>query len=344
MRFTMKRTLLSITLLFASATLFGMDDRSRASSSSSASNEYRPAPVETYPTSMGYISEEELATLCAKPLPEELRDQVEALLRAHPRIADLCSLRKQHAARFSEPDIPSSLSAHNFVFATTMEEEEEPLSSGVVKIAGFGNALRSSISALGYDPYHMDKPQDTAFHACASQTRRFQHLSTLVTEELLRRAASGVVVPVQTWAYHLPDHPNTVCDQNYIVVQRRLPTKYKQFSTLSDREKRQVFNGLNLREFYRVLKFANLWNPSEENLWVNSDRQTELAYPDGEKPNNEGSGQQARFHLAIFGQSLSKARHNIRCGHDAIKSILQKYLPDRVAEWTSFYEHDPEVK
>ena len=348
----MKHRILAVTLLLATTTVFGMSSSS-SSSSSSASSAYMPALVETYPASMGFIPESELHSLCVSP-PDEIRERVEELLRAHPHIADLCSLPKQHAAILSRtpiPDIPPSLSTHNFVFGTDVEytdvDTEYP-DGEVVKMAGFHNALRSSISALGYDPYSRDNPPNVVLRACSSKTPRFQHLSTLVTMKLLERAQSATVVPVTTWAYRLPEHPGVPCDQNHIVVQRRLPAEYKQFSTLSTTEKRDVLGQLDLAKFYRVLKYANLWNPSEENLWVNSSRQSEIAYPDGEKPNNEGAGRNAKFPIAIFGQGLSKARFNIRnpCdgGHRVFEGILQAHSPDKVAEWMRLYEEDTDMK
>ena len=334
----MKKQILALSLLLT-APLFGME-----ADSTSVVAAYQPAPRQDYPPTMGFVPEEELLAHY-EPLPEDVGARVYALLARHPNIPKLCSLQQQHAAVLAKqpiPGIPSSLSPHNYVFDTDDELNE------VVKIAGFHNALRSAISSLGYDPYSKNNPADTVVNAVASKTPRFQHMSTLATMKLLEQAKSGTVVPVKTWAYHLPDHQDNVCDQNYMVVQKRLPKEYKQFSTLDTREKHDVLEKLELAEVWRVLKYANLWNPSEENLWVNSSNQTELAYPDGEKPNNEGAGKKAFRKIAIFGQDLEKAKFNIRNewdgGHRVFENILKAHCPDRVAEWMAYYDSDTEVK
>ncbi len=335
----MKKQILALSLLLT-APLFGME-----ADDNSVVTTYQPAARQAYPDGMGFVSEEGLLAHC-EPLPGDVKNRVEALLEKHPNILKLLSLPQQYAAALTKqpiPEIPSSLSPHNYVFDTNPDDPRE-----VLKIAGFHNALRSAISSLGYDPYNKSNPADTVARAAASKTPRFQLLSTLATMELLERAESGTVVPVKTWAYNLTDHPNDACDQNYIVVQRRLPKEYKQFSTLDTREKHDVLEKLELAEVWRVLKYANLWNPSEENLWVNSSKQTELAYPDGEKPNNEGAGTNAKWKISIFGQDLSKAKFNIRNewdgGHRVFENILKAHCPDRVAEWMAYYESDTEVK
>ena len=340
----MKKQPLIIALLLSTTPLFGMEATS-GDADDNVVTTYQPAPVQAYPDSMGFVPEAELLTHC-EPLPEEVRDRIEALLATHPNILKLCSLQQQHAAVLAKQKIakvPASLSPHNYVFDTDPDKPAE-----IVKIAGFHNALLSAISTLGYDPYSKSNPAGTVVRAVANKTPRFQHMSTLATMELLERAESGTVVPVRTWAYHLPDHPKDVCNQNYMVVQKRLPKEYKQFSTLDTREKRNVLEKLELDEVWRVLKYANLWNPSEENLWVNSDKQTELAYPDGEKPNNEGAGKKAKWKISIFGQDLGKAKFNIRNewdgGHRVFENILKAHCPDRVAEWMAYYESDTEVK
>lgn len=333
-------------LIVSSMPLWGMEASSDSSSSSVVAS-YAPAARQPYPEGMGFIAEEEFAALCKAP-SKETAEQIEALLAKHPNAKKLFSLPAIHSHVIwgqKVEGLPENLSQHNSVFSCNPDDPKSP----VIKIAGFYNALRSAVSSIGYDPYNTRSHlPDTALKAIASSTPRFQHMSTLATMELLRRAKSETVVPVNTWAYHLPGTEDTVCDQNYMVVQERLPEEYKQFSTLDSREKRDVLAHLDLEELYRVLKYANLWMPSEENLWVNSTKKGELAYPDGEKPNNEGAGSKARWNIAIFGQDLGKAKHNIRNewdgGHRIVEGILKNHCPDRLEEWMAYYKSDGELK
>ncbi len=334
----MKKHILTLALLISAAPLFGMEAGGGADTSVVAT--YQPAPRQPYPATMGFVPEQELLALC-KPLPAEVQERVNALLERHPNILKLCSLQQQHAAVLAHEKIaglPARLSDHNHVFYTSDDHKE------VVKIAGFHNSLKSAISHSGYDPWGKNLPDGIELSAVASKTPRFQHLSTLTTMKLLERARSETVVPVETWAYHLPGHPKEACDQNYIVVQKRLPKEYAQLSTLDDREKQDVLQKIDLEGLHRVLQYANLWNPSEDNLWVNKAKQSEFAYPDGEKPNNEGAGVKAKWKIALFGQALEKAEHNIKVGHEVFENILKALCPDRVAEWMAYYDSDTEVK
>lgn len=334
----MKKQILSLTFLFLSAPIACME-----SDDNSVVVTYKP-PLQKYPDGMGFIPEENLLADC-EPLPDDARERVGALLEKYPAIKQLCSLQQQHRwiLQQENPNLPNSLSSHNYVFATTEDQDGE-----VVKIAGFQNTLKSAISTEGADPYNRDRANAVLLNALTSRAPRYQHMSTVATMKLLERAKSETVRPVKTWAYHLKDHPEAVCDQNYFVVQEMLPEEYKQFSTLDVTEKPTVLKGLDLKELYRVLKYANLWNPSEENLWVNSDKQSELAYPDGEKPNNEGVGEKAFRKITIFGQDLGKAKFNIRNewdgGHRGFENILKAHCNDRVEEWMSYWENDEEMK
>ncbi len=337
----MNRHVIMLTLLLSITPLFGME--TDPDNNNVVKYYYEPAPCEVYPDSMGYIPLEDVLAK-SDPIPPRVEQAVTKFLSDDPEILTLCSLStqiKRTAKRRPLHIKAENLSRTNYVYDVNG-------ANAVIKLASLQNSLKTAISALSDDPYGRHLPSNIIEIVRDADVPRHQQVSTLATMELLERADSSTIVPVPTWAYHIPGQPDEFQDENYITVQEKLDPKYKQFSALPHREKHEILFNLDLAEVYRVLKYANLWNPSESNLWINTNNLSEIAYPDGEKPNNEGAGKKAFRRIAIFGQQLDKAKFNIRNewdgGHRGFENTLKQYCPERAEEWMAYYLSDPEVQ
>ncbi len=310
-----------------------------------------PAPVQIYPEGLGAVPCDVILK-SATDMPEPLRNEVTRWIQNNNKLVSklltmptltsttmLKAFKNSLAAEIKD----INLSKHNYIFDIASQQ-----TPAVIKIAGIPSRISSRISSLGYDPHagKWCKRDDLIYHATRKAIPTQQHITGAATQILLNKLQSDLVLPVNTYLYHIPGRPETCDDSNYLVVQEKL-AGYTPFASLDDALKREFLASLPLAEWYRAIKFANLWNISEDNIWVHEDMD-KIAYPDGEKPNNEGYGKNARWKVAILGHDLYKAKHNIRNwydgGHRKFEMILKKYSPELVDSWNDLYNNDPKVQ
>ncbi len=308
---------------------------------------YQEAHREIYPPSMGSISCDTLIKNYSA-LPEDLKEEVDIWINNNKEMVDHILTIPQLTTRSewkkynkkAQKLAHANLSNNNYIF--DINSAKAP---AVVKISGLNSRLLSIMSSLGYDPYKTDITDYWIGQATSMKIPTQQHISRAATQHLLKQINSSTIVPLETYLYQIPGKPNDCDDTNFIIVQRKL-NNFSQFSQLPHNEKIEFLQNLDLRELYKALKYANLWDISETNLWVGNDNS--IAYPDGEKPNNEGFGRKARWKVAVLGHDLEKAKFNIRNwksgGHRAFEAILHSYAPERVQEWMAYYENDPELQ
>ncbi|TET34278.1 hypothetical protein E3J61_03050 [Candidatus Dependentiae bacterium] len=311
----------------------------------------KPAQVQIYPDGLGALPCDFILK-SATNMPEPLHQEVTRWIQSHNKLvsklltipnltstAMLKDFKKSLAAEIKD----INLSKHNYIF--DINSEKTP---AVIKIAGIPSRISSRISSLGYDPHSskLRKKDDLIYHATRKAIPTQQHIAGVATQILLKQLQSKLISPVNTYLYHIPDRPETCDDNNYIVVQEKL-AGYVPFASLDNALKRKFLTSIPLAELYRAIKFANLWDISEDNIWVHEDMD-KIAYPDGEKPNNEGYGKNARWKVAVLGHDLDKAKYNIRNwydgGHRKFEAILKNYSPELVDAWNELYSNDPEVQ
>ncbi len=317
----MKKIVLSILLLISAGPLCAMESNCNNNNNDNLYTNYERAPLQNYPESFGFIPEEQILAECDK-IPSELKCVITEYTETHNTNWQKHTYTEYHIQSKTFPS--------------------------VIKVSGKMSKLRNKISSYGKDPYSKTTCNDTSA-AAHLDPPTFQDISSLVTMELIKRAKSDTVIPVKTYPYHKPKGSKFLCDNNYLIVQEKLPAVIKEFSTLSEQEKKTVLKNLDLGEFYRVLKYANLWYPSEEKLGIDTNNLSQIVYLNGEKPDNEGAGVGAKYGIVIFGQAqLDKVKHNIRNdwdgGHRIFENILKKYCNDLAAEWMAYYETDQDVK
>jgi hypothetical protein len=316
-------------------------------------NALRPAPLQTYPAGLGSVPCEVLLKT-ATEMPEALHKNVTAWVNTNRALISSlvtvppfrsCQQFKQFNDKICNKTKDINLSNHNFIF--DINSQETP---AVIKIAGFPSRISSMVSSLGYDPYKSKwcYRNDIIHRATHRTIPTQQHISRAATQKLLNQLSlsTDFITPLGTYLYHLPDRPESCDDRNYIIVQEKL-IGYQPVSSLDERKKRLFFRTVKLEQIYRAIKYANLWDMSEDNLWISADFD-KIAYPDGEKPNNEGYGEQAQWKVAILGLDLDKLKFNIRNwydgGHRKFEAMLRNYAPKRVKAWNSLYINDPEVQ
>ena len=310
-----------------------------------------PAPVQIYPEGLGSLPCDVIlksATNMPEPLRQEITHWIQnnnnlvSKLLTIPTLSSetmLKNFKKSLATEIKD----TNLSKHNYIF--DINSQQTP---AVIKIAGIPSRISSRISSLGYDPHSskVQKKDDFIYHATRKAIPTQQNITGAATQILLNQLQSTVVSPVNTYLYHIPGRPETCDDSNYIVVQEKL-AGYIPFASLDDALKRKFLTSIPLAELYRAIKFDNLWDISEDNIWVHEDMD-KIAYPDGEKPNNEGYGKDARWKVAVLGHDLNKAKYNIRNwydgGHRKFETILKNYSPELVDAWNELYNNDPEVQ
>ncbi len=322
------KKLLGLALL-ATASMYGME-----------SIEPLYAARQDYPKTFGYVPLEELVAK-SDPMPEMVHDVVTTWYEANPNFAQESN--------------------------TTVA-----LGKCVIKNAGTRNTLITKISSLGYDPYgieldpqkylnHLKKDKTLSEEEIEQKIQTHAHkraqiitdakikkidvqqaLSSLAGYRILKQANNSLVQPVGTYVYHKPGHSADLTDENYLVVQDRAPDQFKLFSTLLQEEKMQLVASIDIEELFKAVKNGCLWDPSENNIWTNGHT---ILITDLEKPNNEGSTPNARWKVAEFGQDKDKYAFNIRhAGHPTLKTILQKYAPDKVEKWDGLLANDPDLK
>ena len=301
-----------------------------------------------YPQSMGSISCDTLIQQ-ASAIPPNLKQAVDLWVQNNQKlVTDLLILpqftsieaMKIYIKKIQDQVQDRNVSKHNYIF--DIESDTAP---AVIKIAGIPSRISSMISSLGYDPYTIKWwTRDDLINRATNKTiPTQQHITRAATQQLLAQVKIDGITPIATYLYHLEGRPTDCDDRNYIIVQEKL-SGFSRLASLSPENKKEALEKMNLKELYTALKYANLWNMSENNLWLN--KTFDIAYPDGEKPNNEGHGVHARWKVAILGHDLEKAKFNIRNwfdgGHRSFEKILQRYLPERVEEWMKLYEQDPD--
>ncbi len=309
-----------------------------------------PAAIQIYPKGIGSLSCDALLEI-ATDIPDNLRQEVTNWLQNNKKLVsqlltipplNSATMLKDLKATLHAKTKDINLSKRNYVF--DIDSQHTP---AVIKIAGIPSRMASMISSLGYDPYTTSEEKINSLIDQATRTPipTQQHISNAATQRLLKTLHSELIAPINTYLYHLPHRPKTCDDRNYLIVQEKL-VGYRPFASLNDALKTAFLTSIPLEELYRAIKFAQLWNISEDNIWVNEDMQA-IAYPNGEKPNNEGYGKNARWKVAILGHDLDKSKYNIRNwydgGHRKFEEILKKYTPELVEKWNTLYNDDPEV-
>ena len=307
-------------------------------------------PQEQYPLSMGAISCNDLIQQ-ADQIPPKLKQALDTWVHNNQQLLnDILMIPhftsydtiKQYQKTINAQLPSNNLSENNYIF-----EIESKAIPAVVKLSGIQSRISNMISSLGYDPYRVKwwTRNDLISQATQKNIPTQQHITRAATQQLLSRLKKESVRAIPTYLYHIPGRPTDCDDRNYIIVQEKL-SRFSSLASLSSQQKIKALKHLNLKELYEALKYANLWNLTDKNLWI--DNNYDIAYPDGEKPNNEGHGAYARWNVAILGNDLEKAKFNVRNwfdgGHRAFEKVLQRYLPERVAEWMQLYEQDPTVK
>ena len=308
-----------------------------------------PAPQQTYPESMGSISCERLIEE-RSDLPEQLKKEVDQWVRKNrgllktvlslPHFATAQEM-KTHIKNVREQIKDLNLSKNNYIF-----DIQSSTTPAVIKIAGFPSRISSRVSSLGFDPHKVKWWRNDPILSLATKKSipTQQHITRAATQHLLKKVDWENLQVLPTYLYHIPGRPKTCDDTNYLIVQEKLEG-FTPFEKLSLEDKKEALVKMDLQKLYEALKYANLWDMSERNLWINKDNV--IAYPDGEKPGNEGHGNYARWKVAVLGHDLEKAKYNVRNwydgGHRAFERILKNYLPERIPEWMQLYEQDETV-
>ncbi len=284
--------------------------------------------------------EELLAT--APAMPELLAQRVTAWCGEHPDLSAYpATLTISEAAKVFLAGANKSNS--NVVVPFTEE-------GAVVKLAGLSNVFREAISTQGKDPWSLGAVEELGGKAAildkAKQMRRFQAVSALAYDRLLRKEAYSLKSP-GTFVYHITERPTELDDRNYLLIQEGLPATVVPFGTLPERECAEVIDNMNLEELYTVLKKVGLWNLHAQNLGVDTATK-QFWVSDLEKPNNEGYGEQSKWQVGVFGKgSVSddpwKWRHNIRTGHGEVANILASN-PEKLELWKALLANDADLK
>ncbi len=310
-----------------------------------------PAPLQIYPEGLGAVPCEEILKT-APDMPKQLHQEVTRWIQNNNSlisklliipILNSSDMLKDFKKSLSDEIKDINLSKHNYIFDINSE-----IAPAVIKISGLSSRITSIISSLGHDPHHgkWRNRNDLIYQATRTTIPTQQHIAGAATQMLLDKMQSNLISPVNTYLYHIPGRPETCDDRNYLIVQEKL-IGYRPFSSLDVALKRKFLTSIPLAELYRAIKFANLWDISEDNLWVHEDM-NKVAYPDGEKPNNEGYGKNARWKVAILGHDLDKLKYNIRNwydgGHRKFEEILKKYSPELIDAWNDLYNNDPVVQ
>lgn len=311
---------------------------------------FQSACQEKYPEEFGFVPFSQLSEII-RDVPDEYQTEVNSFITDHPDIVEWCSVPPLNSYkhylelavnRYKKAKEYGNQSNHNYTF---------PTNNTVLKIAGTGNLISNLVSACGHDPkggaaWQNNDQMVMKATACTGPT--MQHMSTLIMQYLIEKAESSTVQPVKTWRYPLPKKTNTYYDHTNIVVQKKLPKGWVLFSTLPEKEKRQVAKEWDLKELYRLIKYAGIWNLSENNIFINQYNVKKLSITDGEKPNNESINTKAKWKYTLLGQDLKKHMHNIRNewdgGHRDIENILKNYASDSVTTWMNLYKNDISLK
>jgi len=308
-----------------------------------------PAPQETYPASMGSISCESLIDQ-RSDIPDQLKQEVDKWVQNNKSLLDsilkiphfaTSADMKSYIKKLREQTKETNLSRNNYIF--DIKSSSTP---AVIKIAGLPSRIASRVSSIAFDPYKVKWWRNDGLISLVTRKTlpTQQHITRAATQHLLDELKWDDLQIMPTYLYHIPGRPTDCDDTNYLIVQEKLEGFFP-FAELSLEEKKEALQKIDLANLYRALKYANLWDMSERNLWLNKEYQ--LAYPDGEKPGNEGHGRYARWKVAILGHDLEKAKFNVRNwydgGHRAMEGILKHYLPERLNEWMQLYEQDTSV-
>jgi hypothetical protein len=317
--------------------------------------EFKHAPLEKYPDGIGYFPVEEvIADNELFDVPEAIRSDAEKLVDANPDVRDWCTIPTDQNQFIilsqkmkSKSTSLGNMSKNNVVVWTSNDK------TSVIKIANLHSRLRNNWSSIGYDPYKLEpKTLGSNFEKAVTFKPTMQHVTHAIAQKLLKKHNSDIIEYLPTWLYSVRNgfegQPYELDDANYIVVQAAIPASFHQFSSLSTTEKKAFLEKLNLKKFYAAIKYIHYAFPSEDNLWVNTEN-GKVVLPDLESPDNEGLGQTAKYGKAILGQSLWKARHNIRNwydgGHRTFETILKQHgTQNQCEEWLALYEGDDSVK
>ncbi len=309
---------------------------------------FQHAREQEYPEGIGYLPIKKVLE-CLPPIPPNHNENVQDFLSKNPIVKQLCQL-------------PPISSPYDFIHHCVEQKDHAKklgnmsktnialkIKESVIKIASSTSRIRNNISSLGYDPYvttWVENPE--LIEAAALFKPTMQHITGAIGQHVLGNSNSKVIEKLPTWLYHLKDKPKDLDDSNYLVVQEAIPATFSQFSKLQFSQKIQFIKKLDLAEFYTAIKYGQVWDPSEDNLWVNTEN-GKIMLPDTESPDNEGLGIKVKFNKAILGQSLHKAKHNIRNpwdgGHKIFEQIVTKYGdPEEVELWDVLYQSDNTVQ
>ncbi len=212
----------------------------------------------------------------------------------------------------------------------------------IIKMGGMLHKVRSLlVSAQPDDKYRWDDLKDVDYSNVDAKKPTYQTISYAAHYCLLTKAikeyAISTVKTVDTYLIHRPDKPYEYNDDNYVVVQKRLPHGCIPFRICTDPTKKEIvraFNDRNLEDQANAISRAVLWDMAS-NILVDINTESTIYIADLEQPNNSKS--QLFFYQGKNGDW--KRWWDTKTGFEGMKLIYDTYgTEDQKSKWKELTE------
>jgi len=172
-------------------------------------------------------------------------------------------------------------STGNYIF-------EVPNANCLIKIAGLPNRVCTLIKSTGTDPYDksglqkldLNKIEHVSTYQTISRIAYFLSMMNVLNDKGLVK--HQIIVP-KTYLLPIPGRANTVSDDNFFVVQEKIPNlrplDLSDLAKMKDKDLQQT-----LKELYAIAQTGVFWNVKADSLMSNN--KGNIIPLDFEQPNN----------------------------------------------------------